>query len=322
MDIFVLRTPIANNSAVPSGPTPASFVAPLGLTSGLVFGGQTSSATHLYQIWINNDAFIAPNGGTGSNVVLISFDINHGANVGTVELADDSFSDILIDQALGGGTSGAVFGSDININNSPTVNSYFQPIINNFVFPISLSSFDVTKINAKNARLNWTTSSEKNSDYFGIERSEDGDNWESIGTVKAAGILNSDLAYQFIDKTLPLNRSKDQIFYYRLRLTDLDGDFKYSDTRGINFERATLDLISIYPNPTTDKVNVDLSSVELNSGPVSVLVYDMKGSLVLKRQVLGNGIELINIDQLPTDIYNFVVRQGEQIHQQKVIKID
>ena len=190
------------------------------------------------------------------------------------------------------------------------------------ILPIIIKSFDVIKYNEKAARLNWVTSLEINSDYFDIERSDNGKNWELIGNLKAAGNSNSDVAYEFFDYTLPLNRSKDQIFYYRLRLTDLDGAFKYSDVRGINFGRLPLGPITVYPNPTSEQVNVDLSNVNMENGKVDIMVYDLKGQLVLKKQILGNGIELINVDQLSASVYNFVIRQGEQIHQQKVIKID
>ena len=154
------------------------------------------------------------------------------------------------------------------------------------ILPIIIKSFDVVKYNEKAAKLNWVTSLEINSDYFDIERSENGKNWEKIGNVNATENSNVDVAYEFFDNTLPLNRSKDQIFYYRLRLTDLDGAFKYSDVRGINFGRLPLGPITIYPNPTTEQVNVDLSNVNMESGKVDIMVYDLKGQLVDRKSVV------------------------------------
>ncbi len=188
--------------------------------------------------------------------------------------------------------------------------------------PITLKSFDAKKHSASSAKLDWTTSKEVNSDYFGIERSIDGSTWDEIARVKAAGDSNVDIAYDYIDDRLPLSRTNGQVFYYRLRMTDLDGAFKYSDVRGVNFDKQALGPISIYPNPTTEIVNIDLSEVVMEDGDVYVSVYDMSGRLVMTKKIIGSGIELIKVDQLPSDAYNFIIRQGEQIHQQRVIKID
>jgi hypothetical protein len=188
--------------------------------------------------------------------------------------------------------------------------------------PITLKSFDAIKHSPSSAKLDWTTAKEVNSDYFGIERSIDGSTWDEIARVKAAGDSNVDIAYDYIDDRLPLSRTNGQVFYYRLRMTDLDGAFKYSDVRGVNFDKQALGPISIYPNPTTEIVNIDLSEVAMEDGDVFVSVYDMSGRLVMTKKIIGSGIELIKVDQLPSDAYNFIIRQGEQIHQQRVIKID
>lgn len=213
------------------------------------------------------------------------------------------------------------------INNSlPNINVQFEDftpsVLGNVSLPITLKSFDAKKHSASSAKLDWTTSKEVNSDYFGIERSIDGSTWDEIARVKAAGDSNLDIAYDYIDDRLPLSRTNGQVFYYRLRMTDLDGAFKYSDVRGVNFDKQALGPISIYPNPTTEIVNIDLSEVVMEDGDVYVSVYDMSGRLVMTKQIIGSGIELIKVDQLPSDAYNFIIRQGEQIHQQRVIKID
>ncbi|MBK8626713.1 MAG: T9SS type A sorting domain-containing protein [Saprospiraceae bacterium] len=170
--------------------------------------------------------------------------------------------------------------------------------------------------------MDWVTSSEVNSDYFGVERSADGNTWEQIGQVAAAGNSNTDLAYQYIDRKLPSFRAGENIFYYRLRLTDLDGQYKYTDVRGVNFGKTSNSIVSIYPNPTTEIINVDISGMSLDAGDVTLSVYDMNGRNMISKNILGNGIELIDVDQYPAGTYNVVVQQGETIQQKKIIKID
>ncbi len=190
------------------------------------------------------------------------------------------------------------------------------------VLPITLSTFSATQHSERSSRLNWSTSSEINSEYFGIERSTDGETWETLDRIAAAGNSFEELAYEFIDDRLPFTRSKDQIFYYRLRLTDLDGTFKYSDIQGVNFSRVQNGIISIYPNPTNDRINFDLSGVDLDAGNIDLSVFDMTGRLLINKNITGNGIELIETQNLPTNIFNVVIRQGENIYQSRVIKIE
>ena len=192
----------------------------------------------------------------------------------------------------------------------------------NSPLPIILNTFSATQHSERSSRLNWSTSSEINSEYFGIERSTDGETWETLDRIAAAGNSFEELAYEFIDDRLPFTRSKDQIFYYRLRLTDLDGTFKYSDIQGVNFSRVQNGIISIYPNPTNDRINFDLSGVDLDAGNIDLSVFDMTGRLLINKNITGNGIELIETQNLPTNIFNVVIRQGENIYQSRVIKIE
>lgn len=191
-----------------------------------------------------------------------------------------------------------------------------------FPLPIKLRSFSAVKEGERASRLDWVSSSEINSDYFGIERSQDGSIWENIGQVQAAGDSNEDIVYQYIDRKLPNFRNGNNIFYYRLKMTDLDGKFKYSDVRGVNFGKSSESTFSVYPNPTTQLVNVDLSGLDLADGEVTLAVYDMNGRSLINKSILGNGIELIEMHQYPAGTYNVVVQQGDNLQHKKIIKID
>jgi len=154
--------------------------------------------------------------------------------------------------------------------------------------PITLSTFSATKHSDRSSKLDWTTSSEINSDYFGIERSRDGDTWETISQVAAAGNSSEVKYYEYIDDKLPFSRSKDQIFYYRLRLTDQDGSFKYSDIKGVNFNRQTADgVIAVYPNPATQMVHIDIAGMDESQGETKLRIFDMYGRVMSTRPSLA-----------------------------------
>ncbi|MBW6498623.1 MAG: hypothetical protein K0B09_09560 [Bacteroidales bacterium] len=88
--------------------------------------------------------------------------------------------------------------------------------------PIELLSFTAKYQDGK-VLLNWATGSEINNDYFTLERSRDAVDAEIIGFIDGAGNSSHTLHYQFIDHD-PL----PGISYYRLKQTDYDGSFEYS----------------------------------------------------------------------------------------------
>ena len=98
--------------------------------------------------------------------------------------------------------------------------------------PIELISFTGHSEGVVN-KLEWSTASEINNDYFTLERSEDGINFTEIGKVVGAGNSTSKLNYTFIDEK-PLYG----INYYILRQTDYNGDYELSNIVAI---KNTLD---------------------------------------------------------------------------------
>lgn len=99
--------------------------------------------------------------------------------------------------------------------------------------PIELISFNTRKYDNANM-LMWEVASEMNNDYFTLEKSSDGINWLVIETIQGAGTSQEQKKYNTLDfNILPI------INYYRLKQTDFDGRFEYSeiissDNRDIN----------------------------------------------------------------------------------------
>lgn len=199
-----------------------------------------------------------------------------------------------------------------------------EPVTNaNSTLPISLFDFSANAVGTKSVNLDWKTSTETNSDYFGIERSIDGVNWDYITEVRAAGNSTTDLSYSYLDTYSSFNRSEVSILYYRLKMTDQDATFEYSDIRGVNFTSNNNGVISVYPNPTLDRINIDLTDVDMQVGDVKVGMYDQSGREVMTKNVIGSGIELIDATNLTSATYHIIVTQGSDlIYQTTVIKAD
>jgi hypothetical protein len=101
---------------------------------------------------------------------------------------------------------------------------------NNSMLPVELVSFYGVRTPKQNV-LFWTTFSETNNDYFLVERSEDGQYWEGLTKVEGAGNSTSVIDYTYYD-----NHPLEGVSYYRLKQTDFDGNFEYSDIVSIKRE--------------------------------------------------------------------------------------
>jgi hypothetical protein len=148
--------------------------------------------------------------------------------------------------------------------------------------PIKLLSFDAVKQN-KSVYLSWETATEMNSSHFDVQTSRNGTDWQTIGTVAAAGNSNTARRYSFTHST-----PGKGINYYRIKLVDLDAKFEFSPTKAISFSTST--SITVSPNPTADKVFITSG----NSGTVELTIYSTEGRLVqnFKAFVLGNSIDM------------------------------
>lgn len=164
------------------------------------------------------------------------------------------------------------------VNNSPYVYGpvalTVSGVTTSVSLPVILAGFNVKLLTNQSATLAWQTEQESNSGYFAIERSADGVQWSQIGKVNAKGNSSTVTLYSFNDKNL-----QDGVNYYRLKMVDLDGSAQYSDTRSV---RSTLNKqVSVYPNPTTDYINVSLSaSSEVNT----VRLLNTAGQIMLERE--------------------------------------
>jgi hypothetical protein len=88
--------------------------------------------------------------------------------------------------------------------------------------PIELIYFNGVENNSNNL-LYWATASEKDNDYFTLERSTDGENWEMISNTTGAGNSQEEINYSYTDKTY----KRGEINYYRLSQTDFNGEKEY-----------------------------------------------------------------------------------------------
>jgi hypothetical protein len=130
--------------------------------------------------------------------------------------------------SMGGITQTVYYRAIVQNGVSPAASSFYATISVVSPLPIELLYFKGIKNDSKNI-LNWSTASEDNNDYFNIEKTRDGKIWNSISNMKGAGNSSTQLYYSFVDEDV-----ENIINYYRLKQTDYDGKFKYSEIISID----------------------------------------------------------------------------------------
>jgi hypothetical protein len=166
--------------------------------------------------------------------------------------------------------------------------SVFTVAQSTIVLPIELLNFNGKKEGAVN-KLSWATASEQNNDHFNVLSSEDGYTFSKIGELDGAGNSNKMLYYDFIDYA-PSTKT-----YYQLEMVDFNGATERSDIILINRGSEGFEIVSVYPNPTSDEINIDLTAQI--KGDVNIEIYDYSGKLVLSIVfVTENGMNKLNVD--------------------------
>lgn len=142
------------------------------------------------------------------------------------------------------------------------------------VLPVELSSFTASEVNG-GIRLEWQTATELNNKGFEVERKVNNGSFSQIGFVPGKGTTSETSRYTFED----VNFEAGNTYFYRLKQTDFDGSFTYSDETEITPSLPTdFILYQNYPNPFNPSTVISFSVPQ--TGFVTLRVYDIAGNLV------------------------------------------
>lgn len=169
--------------------------------------------------------------------------------------------------------------------------------------PIELQSFDAYPLN-ESVSIEWQTSAEINNDYFTVERSQDTKSWEEIRNISGAGNSNQLIYYSIMD-----NKPLSGLSYYRLKQTDYDGAFSYSNSVRVNFESKDGSVV-LYPKPAQNYI-----SVKSKSDVIRVIIHDASGQ-ILKEYNDCNG--RLDISTLNPGMYYVEVVNTADSHYSKL----
>ncbi len=185
------------------------------------------------------------------------------------------------------------------------------------VLPVELKYFRAHP-NSQSVNLAWATATEINNDYFTIERSVNGTNYDPIGKVKGAGSSYEELTYSFVDKQLPEGNTQ---LYYRLRQTDFDGTSKIEKVVSVdllNFH-SLVNLVTVYPNPTSDILNIRFNE-NIEEGRLEM--YNELGQKFLESDLNHSSNNTISVRGFPSGVYFLSLKMDGSNLDRRVIITD
>ncbi|MFY8127869.1 MAG: glycosyl hydrolase [Chitinophagaceae bacterium] len=177
--------------------------------------------------------------------------------------------------------------------------------------PISLLNFELQR-QKNDILLSWKTTQEINASEFELQRSNDAKEFISIGTIKSHNKIDGS-NYSFLDKNVTAN-----INYYRLKMIDKDGSFKYSKILKNSKNEDELSL-EIYPNFTSgESIHVVYKNATANA---EIKIVDLNGKMINVLKIKNsNGIYKLETNQLTKGMYVVVLQNFEKTLIKKFIK--
>lgn len=194
-------------------------------------------------------------------------------------------------------------------NATPPSNYPDASIPDNNPFPVELLKFDADIID-NNIRLNWSTASELNNDYFTIQHSTDGKSFTNITTISGNGTKNTISEYTYLHKTLD-----EGIHYYRLLQTDYNGQ---THDKGVIAKVLANNLsFNVYNSSDQGSNTLNLEFSQATSGLIEI--YSIDGSKIYSKNIYNRSDYKLYIpDKKGFYILRFYSAQGDKILTKKV----
>lgn len=183
------------------------------------------------------------------------------------------------------------------------------------VVPVELISFTGFYENNE-VVIDWSTSSELNNQGFTIERKTEISEWASIGFVPGHNTTTNINTYRFVDNSISTNK-----YFYRLKQTDFDGTFDYSDIIEIDINVVSeFSLSQNYPNPFNPSTKISFNLAKTSN--VKLAIFNTLGEkvaeLINEIKTAGNYDIEFNAVDLSSGIYLYRLEAGDFVSTRKM----
>lgn len=195
-------------------------------------------------------------------------------------------------------------------NNNTFMDNLVIASITDSPLPVKLISFDAEAKDTK-VQLNWTTASESNNDYFLVQRSRDGKDFETIDRLEGVGNSSSLSEYDALDKNPFIGLS-----YYRIKQVDYNGEYELYPAQSVNFRGR--ENIQVYPNPVRGDQIVKITGAQAIK---KIKILDSRGRIIQSRQFQDNDRAAyeLPLNQVNKGVYFLEIMSATGIQQKKIV---
>jgi hypothetical protein len=201
-----------------------------------------------------------------------------------------------------------------NVNNclqpdNPICQAAFAPPL-----PITLLGFEVSYREDKLLFV-WQTLLEEDNSFFTIEASQDGQNYSALATEEGAGNHIGLLSYQ-----KEVEFEEQGLYYFRLKQTDIDGKFSYSQTLAleINYSLSNLKVYRDMNVPNSIYIKGNRGNQNINITVNDVLGRKLYSGIISSSNSNTESQQEIRLEQNASPFYIIRLTQGNEF---KSIKI-
>lgn len=192
--------------------------------------------------------------------------------------------------------------------------TYTAPALS--TLPVTLTSFD-SKLMASKVVLDWACAEQVNFSHFIVERSVNGKEFNDV-TMIFTDEHSTQYKYSYSET---VNPNASGLIYYRLKMVDRDGSFKYSAVRIIKLNQKNSQVaVSTYPNPVVNELRITIPSGWQNKK----VTYDMinMNGVVVKHSVSENAsqTETLQVNDLRTGTYVIRLNANNESATQMIVK--
>lgn len=170
--------------------------------------------------------------------------------------------------------------------------------------PVNLLSFTGDMMDNRYGLLEWRATDEKGTPTYELQKSKDGKLFSKIYSKKVSIAQVGMQNYQYEDHQLI-----DGANYYRLKISDKDGNAKFSDVV-LLFYKDGSESLTLFPNPATTSLNINYKSRQ----SAQVRLVDIKGAIQYQQSIQA-GAQLVSMPlhniAAGTYILHFIYENGK-----------
>ena len=204
--------------------------------------------------------------------------------------------------------------------------SFAVKVVPDYFLSQELESFDAKKVTKSDAKVNWEVKTIAKLDKYILQRSDDNKTWSEIGSWEADNSI-----MDFVDKNVYSGNEIQKVVYYRLKLVG-SNDYDFTDTKAVVFSNINITNAtangegwSLYPNPSTEGVFVDMKGLSTDTKIDKIMVMDITGKTVINRDVLEfttrEYIKFGNTNALASGMYFVQLMSGDVVIDQKKLEV-